>query len=72
MKNKDKRYFANKAATKNPKLLNITLVRGKDGQLYMLGNETLMLDRSGNKERYVRVNTRAVAALINSQGVIAA
>jgi hypothetical protein len=68
---RNKQYLTNRAATKNPKTFNITLERNELGQFTAVGGETVMLDRSGNKEQWVSVNTRDLVGLLNKQGIIA-
>lgn len=64
-----KQYLNNKSATRRPKLFNITFKRDEQGNIWTLGGQSLMLDRSKNSEKWVRMNSRAVAALINENGV---
>ena len=66
---RNKQYLTNRAATKNPKTFNITLERNELGQFQAVGGETVMLDRSGNKEQWVSVNTRDFVSLLNKQGI---
>jgi hypothetical protein len=70
--NRNKTYFNNKNATKNPKLFNVSLYRDESGQFHAIGNKTLMLDRSKNREKWVRVNSRDFINALNEQGVIVA
>jgi len=68
---RNKQYLTNRAATKNPKTFNITLERNALGEFHAVGGESVMLDRSGNKEQWVGVNTRALIGLLNKQGIVA-
>ena len=67
---KDKQYLNNKNATKNPKMFTLSLYRDEQGNVHAMGNHTWMLDRSNNKERWVRVDTRDFVNLINTQGIL--
>jgi hypothetical protein len=66
---RNKQYLTNKAATKNPKTFSVTLYRDERGAFHALGGSTVMLDRSGNKEQWVSVNTRDFVSLLNKQGI---
>ncbi len=66
---RNKQYLMNRAATKNPKTFNITLERNELGQFHAVGGETVMLDRSHNKEQWVNVNTRDLISMLNKQGI---
>jgi len=61
-------YLTNKNATKNAKRFNIELERDKYGNFFIVGGTTMMLDRSGNKERYVNVDARDFAKTVNDAG----
>ncbi len=62
-------YFRNKNATKNPKTFALAVYRDEQGQFHAIGNQTMILDRSGNKETWTRIDTRDFVRLINKQGI---
>ena len=66
---RDKNYLSNKAATKNPKNFSLALYRDEKGVLHALGGETMMLDKTGRRERWINVDTRDFVSLINKQGI---
>lgn len=66
---RDKKYLENKNATKNPKQFAMSIYRDETGQFHAIGNSTVMLDRSKNRERWVRVDTRDFVAMLNKQGI---
>ena len=61
-------YLSNPAATKNPKRFSVELERDKYGNFFIVGGTTMMLDRSGNKERFVNVDSRDFAKVVNASG----
>lgn len=69
--NKDLDYLTNPNATKNPKLFNLTLWRDEKGNFHAVGNQSLILSKRGTSEKWERVNTRAIAKLLNEQGISA-
>ena len=64
---KDSSWINNKNATKNPKVFNATIYRDECGELHMVGGQTLVLNQQSNE--WEKVNTRALAQLVNKQGV---
>lgn len=66
---RDNKWMNNPNQIKNPKVYNVTIARDERGKLHLLGDQTLVCDRSGNKERWERVNTRAFGRLLNREGV---
>jgi len=66
---RDNNWMNNRNQIKNPKVYNITVLRDACGELHLLGDQTLVCDRSNNKETWERVNTRAFGRLLNKRGV---
>jgi len=64
---KDSSWINNKNATKNPKVFNATIYSDECGELHMVGGQTLVLNQQSND--WEKVNTRALAQLVNKQGV---
>ena len=64
---KDSNWMNNRNATKNPKVFNATMYRDETGELHMVGGQSLVLNR--NTGKWEKVNTRALARLVNKQGV---
>lgn len=62
-------WLNNRNATKNPKLYQVTVYRDSAGELHLLGDKTLVLERRAGKEGFERVNTRAFGRMLNKQGV---
>lgn len=62
-------WLNNRNATKNAKVFNITVIRNEQGKLELLGDHTLVLDRSKGSSTWERVNTRDFGKMLNKQGV---
>jgi hypothetical protein len=66
---RDNNWLHNRNQIKNPKMFNVTIFRDESGKLNLLGDQTLVCDRSKNQVNWTRVNTRAFGRLLNKQGV---
>jgi hypothetical protein len=64
-------YLSNKSATKNPKTFNVTLQRQRNGQYVVVGHQSLMKDKDGFNENWVRVNSRDLVQSITESGITA-
>jgi hypothetical protein len=68
---KNKQWLRNRAQRKNPKVFTAKFVQQPDGSFYMIGGETLVLDRKNQHSgEWVNVDTRDFATELRQNRII--
>ena len=63
-------YLANRNATKNEKLFNLTLRRKQSGEFEVVGHAAFMENNKGRTAEWVNVNARDLTRAIHNNGIV--